>query len=145
MTSVRETVLKALHARLRTALSSSTVTVERGEALPETVPTGGLIILRDGKPGEPEITLSPLRYHFQHRAEIEAFVQSSGSTRDARFDAVTVAIGTTLAADRTLGGLCEWVETMAPEPTDLPVAGGTTIKVAVIPVVLHYSTADPLT
>jgi hypothetical protein len=28
--------------------------------------------LRDGDPGEPEVMFSPLRYHYQHRAEIEA-------------------------------------------------------------------------
>jgi hypothetical protein len=49
--------------------------VLRGEVLPERVPAAGLLILRDGEPGEPAVTLSPLRYHYQHRAEIEAVVQ----------------------------------------------------------------------
>ncbi len=44
----------------------------RGDVLPERVPSAGLLILRDGEPGDPEVTLSPLRYHYQHRAEIEA-------------------------------------------------------------------------
>jgi len=29
--------------------------------LPERVPTAGLLILRDGEPGDPKVTLSPLR------------------------------------------------------------------------------------
>ena len=89
------------------------------------------------------MTLSPLRYHYQHRAEIEAVVQG-GTDRDAAFDTLTASIGTALAADRTLGGLCDWVEAEAPRPVDLPVDGAATLKAAVIPVVLHYSTSDPL-
>ena len=118
------------------------VTNLRGEVLPERVPATGLLILRDGEPGEPEVTLSPLRYHYQHRAEIEAVVQ--GADRDAAFDTLTASIGAALAADRTLGGLCDWVEAEAPRPVDLPVEGAASLKAAVIPVVLHYSTADPL-
>ncbi len=49
-----------------------------------------------------------------------------------------------LAADRTLGSLCDWVEAEAPQPVDLPVEGAASLKAAVIQVVLHYSTADPL-
>ena len=54
------------------------------------------------------------------------------------------AEGAALAADRTLGGLCDWAEADAPRPIDLPVEGAASLKAAVIPVVLHYSTADPL-
>ena len=88
------------------------------------------------------MTLSPLAYHYQHRAEIEAVVQ--GAARDAAFDALTASIGMALAANRTLGGLCDWVEAEAPRPVDLPVEGAASLKAAVIPVVLHYSTADQL-
>ncbi|TNF21229.1 MAG: acyl-CoA transferase [Rhodobacteraceae bacterium] len=138
MPTSRETILTALHARL-CALPAS---VLRGEVLPERVPTDGLLILRDGEPGEPEVTLSPLRYHYQHRAEIEAVVQ--GTDRDAAFDTLTARIGVAIAGDRTLGGLCDWVEAEAPRPVDLPVEGAASLKAAVIPVVLHYSTTDPL-
>ncbi len=138
MPTPRETILTALHARLLTLPA----TVLRGEVLPERVPADGLLILRDGEPGEPEVTLSPLRYHYQHRAEIEAVVQ--GANRDAAFDTLCAGIGTALIADRTLGGLCDWVEAEAPRPVDLAVEGAASLKAAVIPVVLHYSTADPL-
>ena len=138
MSSHREKILAALHA----LLSALPATALRGEVLPERVPAEGLLILRDGEPGEPDVTLSPLAYHYQHRAEIEAVVQ--GAARDIAFDTLTVSIGTALDADRTLGGLCDWVEAEAPQPVDLPVEGAASLKVAVIPVVLHYSTADPL-
>jgi hypothetical protein len=83
-----------------------------------------------------------LRYHYQHRAEIEAVVQ--GPDRDAACDTLTASIGTALAADRTLGGVCDWVEAEAPRPVDLPIDGAAALKAAVIPIVLHYSTSDPL-
>ena len=107
--SARETILAALHARL----SLLPATALRGEVLPERVPASGLLILRDGEPGEPEVTLSPLRHHYQHRAEIEAVVQ--GTDRDTAFDTLTASIGAAIAADRTLGGLCDWVEAEAPQ------------------------------
>ncbi|THD71389.1 acyl-CoA transferase [Thalassobius vesicularis] len=138
MPTLRETLLTSLHARL-SALPAS---VLRGEVLPERVPAGGVVILRDGDPGEPEVTLSPLRYHYAHRAELEVVVQDR--ERDAAFDTLCAGIGTALAADRTLGGLCDWVEPEAPRPVDLPVEGAASLKAAVIPVVLHYTLADPL-
>ncbi len=138
MPTPRETILAALHARL----ASLTATALRGDVLPERVPSAGLLILRDGEPGEPEVTLSPLRYHYQHRAEIEAVVQ--GASRDAAFDTICASIGVAIATDRTLGCLCDWVEAEAPRPVDLAVEGAAGLKAAVIPVVLHYSLADPL-
>jgi hypothetical protein len=138
MPTPRETILAALHTRL----SALPATALRGEVLPERVPAAGLLILRDGEPGEPDVTLSPLAYHDQHRAEIEAVVQ--GDDRDTAFDTLTASSGTTLAADRTLGGLCDWVEAEAPRPVDLPVEGAASVKAAVVPVVLNYSTDDPL-
>ena len=138
MPTPRETILAALYARL----STLPATALRGEVLPERVPAAGLLILRDGEPGEPDVTLSPLRYHYQHRAEIEAVVQ--GAARDASFDALCAGIGAAVATNRTLGGLCDWVEAEAPRPVDLPVEGAASLKAAVILVVLHYSTSDPL-
>ena len=139
MPSIRETILAALHARLQTLAAP----VLRGEVLPERIPATGLIILRDGKPGDPEVTLSPLTYFYEHRAELEVVIQA-GTGRDSLFDALTADIGAALTADRTLGGLCDWVEAEAPEPVDLPIEGAAALKAAVITIVLHYTTPDPL-
>ena len=138
MPTTRETILAALHIRL-SALPATTL---RGDVLPERVPTSGLLVLRDGEPGDPEVTLSPMRYHYQHRAEIEAVVQSAA--RDQAFDALCASVGAIIAADRTLGGLCDWVEAEAPRTVDLPVEGAAALKAAVISIILHYSTGDPL-
>jgi hypothetical protein len=104
MPTAREAILSALHIQLQ----SLAVPALRGAVLPERVPAAGLMILRDGEPGEPEVTLSPLRFDYQHRAEIEAIVQ--GAARNAAFDTLCASIGAVIAADRTLGGLCDWVE-----------------------------------
>ena len=140
MASKRELILAALHSRLKTPAAP----VLRGDVLPERIPATGLIILRDGRPGDPEVTLSPLTYFYEHRAELEVVIQA-GTGRDALFDALTASIGAALATDRTLGGLCDWVEAEAPEPVDLPIEGAAALKAAVIIVVLHYATPDPLT
>lgn len=139
MPTLRETILTALHVRLSTLPITTSL---RGDVLPERVPTDGLLNLRDGEPGEPEMTLSPVAYHYQHRAEIEAVVQ--GADRDAAFDTLCGSIGAAIAADRTLGGLCDWIEAEAPRPVDEPVEGAASLKAVVIPVVLYYTTADPL-
>jgi hypothetical protein len=139
MPTTCETILAALQARLQ-PLAALTL---RDEVLPERIPAVGLIILRDGQPGEPEVTLSPLRYHYQHRAELEVIVQA-GTSRSSVFDDLVAAIGAALEADRTLGGLCDWVEPEAPASVDLPVEGAAALKAAVITIVLHYTTTGPL-
>ena len=139
MASKRELVLAALHARLQTLAAP----VLRGDVLPERIPPTGLIILRDGKPGDPEVTLSPLAYFYEHRAELEVVIQA-GAGRDALFDALTASIGIALASDRTLGGLCDWIEAEAPEPVDLPIEGAAALKAAMIIIELHYASPDPL-
>ncbi len=48
MPTTRETILTALHTRL----SALPATALRGEVLPERVPAAGLLILRDGEPGD---------------------------------------------------------------------------------------------
>ena len=139
MHTTRETILTALHIRLQ-PLAALTL---RDDVLPERIPAAGMIILRDGQPGEPEVTLSPLRYHYQHRAELEVVVQV-GTGRASAFDTLIAAIGMALETDRTLGGLCDWVEPEAPASVDLPIEGAAALKAAIVTVVLHYTTTGPL-
>ena len=139
MPTSREAILTALADLLRTVPH---VPVLRGEVMPERISPAGLIILRDGDPGDPAVTLSPLAYHYQHRAELEVIVQ--GADRDTAFAALCAQIGAVIRVDRTLGGRCEWVEAEAPQPVDLPIEGAASLKAAVIMVVLHYSMSDPL-
>jgi hypothetical protein len=140
MPTQRETILTTLADLLR---AIPNVPVLRGGVLPERIPNEGLMILRDGNPGEPSVTLSPLAYHFQHRAELEAIVQSA-TDRDALFDTLVAQVGAVIAVDRTLQGLCDWVDLEAAEPVELPMEGAAALKAGVIPIILHYTTSDAL-
>jgi hypothetical protein len=142
MTSTREAALQALLARLQTVGGPE---VARNELLPAKLPAGGLVILRDGDSGEPEVTLNPVTYLWQHRSEVEVVVEGATSEqRDAALDALLVAIGQALAADPTLGGAADWSEASAPQTQDLAVEGAAALKGAVVAVTLIYLTADPL-
>jgi hypothetical protein len=139
--TTREAVLQALFAQLGTIPMA---TIKREEPLPEKVPAGGLVILRDGDPGEPEVLLSPLAYLWQHRAEIEVIVQKAPIEAPAALDALLTAVGSALSADRTLGRLADWVEWSAPQTRDLAIDGAAGLKGAVVTVTLHYASSDPL-
>lgn len=142
MPTRRETILNALFTMLQGAGGA---TVLREDVLPERVPASGLVILRDGNPGSPEVTLSPARYHYEHRVDVEVIVQNKApAVRASAFDNLTAAIGAALNADRTLGGLCDWLEAAAPEPVDMPIEGAVALKAAIIQITLIYTTTDPL-
>lgn len=140
MPSTREQIITAL---FNAVAAGSSAEVLRDEVLPEHLNTAGLMIVRDGDPGEPEVTMSPLRYHYEHRAEIEVFIEGY-SDRAAKLDVLLQEIGTVIEADRTLGGLCDWIEAEAPTTEDLAFEGADTIKAAIVQVVLHYATLSPL-
>ena len=143
MLSKREQVLSALFDQLRTI---PLAVVKRNEALPQAVPAAGLVILRDGDPGEPDVTLNPVHLFFSHRAEIEAFVpQPAGGGGEALLDALLGEIGAAFAADRSLGGLVENLFLGAPTIESLVIEGGAPILVARITVTIEYLTSDPLT
>ena len=62
--SKAEQMLAALRALLETV---SGATIERNSVLPEKIPDGGLLILRDGDPGEPEQALGGFgSTYYQH-------------------------------------------------------------------------------
>lgn len=141
MPTDRETILATLFADLGAALTAPT---RRNDALPTDIPAAGLVIIRDGEPGEPvEVTMSPLRYHFEHRVEVEVFVQDHDGA-DTAFDGICVEIGQVITGDRTLGGLCDWIETGAPETEDMAIEGAASVKAGIVPLILHYAVSDPL-
>ena len=96
-----ERMLEALKALVGTLPDT---VVERNSVLPEKIPGGGLIILRDGDPGEPEQTLGGFgNAYYQHAVEIEIYVEEGdAAARDAAFDALLQQIGIALEADPTL-------------------------------------------
>ena len=139
-----EDALAALFAALGATLPAGAKLL-RHVTLPERIPPKCVAILRDGDPGEPEVTLCPLVYEYRHRAEIEVILQPpvSAITTDV-MDAVLVRLGEAIEADRTIGGTCLWVETVAPIMSDLALEGVAGITAAVVPVELIYITTGPL-
>ena len=139
------TAREQLMAAILAALGTTGAKVIRNAEVPTTVPAEGLVILRDGEPGEPEVTLSPLSFTFTHAAQLEAYAQASAKTaRTATLDGLVSAIGTALAADRTFGGLADWSMPGGPTITDHGSTGAQSIAAATIPLVCIYTVNDPL-
>jgi hypothetical protein len=141
--SQRENAIGALFAVLG-ELSLGT-TVKRNAALPERIADHAMAILRDGEMGEPEVSLSPLTYHWQHQVAIELFVADpDASTRDSRMDGLLTELASLIEADRTLAGVVEYAEIGQPKFDELAPEGTSGIKACLLHVVLHYSSAGPL-
>lgn len=144
--SQREQAIGALFVVLgQLTLGTSRTTVKRNAALPERVADHAMAILRDGEMGEPEVSLSPLTYHWQHQVAIELFVADvDAGARDARMDGLLTELATLIEADHTLGGVIEYVEIGHPKFDELAPDGSSGIKACLLTVVLHYSSAGPL-
>ena len=141
--SKTEQVLEGVQAVLETVPGA---VVERNSALPEKVPPGGLIILRDGDPGEPERALGGFgSTYYQHAVEVEVYLEEGdAAARDAAFDALLQEIGAALETDPTLGGLAFGLTYGRPEPAIEAVAGAPAIKTATLTVTVDYETEAPL-
>jgi hypothetical protein len=138
---------EAILQRLESALSGTgDATVERNSVLPEKVPAAGLIIVRDGDPGEPEQALGGFgNTYYQHAIEIELYVEEGDpAARDAAFDDLLQQIGAALEADPTLGGLAFGLTYGRPEPNIEAVPGAPAIKSATLTVTVDYETDAPL-
>jgi hypothetical protein len=140
--SKAEQVLDALKA----LLGAVPAAVQRNSVLPEKISDGGLIILRDGDPGEPEQALGGFgNAYYQHAVEIEVYVEDGNpAARDTGFDDLLQRIGTALEADPTLGGLAFGLGYGRPEPAIEAVAGAPAIKSATLTVTVDYETDTPL-
>ncbi|HER26620.1 MAG TPA: acyl-CoA transferase [Rhodospirillales bacterium] len=120
--------------------------VERNTAVPEKIPPGGLIVLRDGDPGGPEIALGGFgSVYYSHTIEIELYIEEGDApVRDAAFDTLVQSIGTVLETDPTLGGLSFGMTYGRPDIDTEAVAGAPAIKTGTIIVTIEYETASLL-
>ena len=135
--SKAEQVLDALKALLESVPGA---TIDRNSVLPEKVPGGGLIIVRDGDPGEPEQALGGFgSAYYQHAVEVEVYLkEGDAAARDVAFDALLQQIGTALETDPTLGGLAFGLTYGRPEPSIEAIAGAPAIKSAMLTVTVDY-------
>ncbi len=136
--SVRETALSALHARLGATLAARNPApkVLRNETVPQRLPTGGRVVVRDGDTVEETPILSPLAWAIEHRAEGEV-VAATG----ALLDALLVDIAAVIASDRTLGGAVEWAQPGAPAFDDAETEGAAAARAASVSVTLSFTVA----
>ena len=136
--SVRETALAALHARLGAALAARNPApkVLRNETVPQRLPAGGLVVVRDGEAVEETPILSPLAWAVEHRAEVEVVAATGGL-----LDALLVDIAAAIAGDRTLGGAVAWAQPGAPSFDDAETEGAAAARAASVPVTLSFTVA----
>lgn len=139
----REEVLNALFEQLK---HTDGIKVLKNEPLPQTIPENGIVFLRDGNLGEPEILLSPQRFIYKHGAEIEIVVQcKDAQKRDAILDSIITKIGSLLQNNPYLDGRVDYVSTGQPEFILEAPDGAIPIKAAIIPIILEYVTTSSLT
>jgi hypothetical protein len=105
----REAALSALE----TALRATGLAVQRNPtSVQPAPPDGGLVVMRDGDQGEPEITLSPPRYHWGHMVLIEVHTKPRHGGGEGDRDQIIGVLNEALfseGADRSLGGAVDWL------------------------------------
>jgi hypothetical protein len=116
MPAKAELVLAAIKASLETIPDA---TVERNSVLPEKIPGGGLIILRDGDPGRARAGARRLREcllpaHGRDRG-LRRGKRCDGARRCLRY--LLQQIGVALEADPSLGDLAFGMTYGRPEPS----------------------------
>lgn len=138
--STREQVVAAVVAMLDAGLVGATV--KRNGAKPQRIPPGGLVIVRDGDPGDPEVLLSPLTKIYDHRLALEIAPGSAvaGDTPEAQIDTLSDAILALVQADRTLGGRCDFLDYDAAVIADLDALGAEDARWADAAIVATYAT-----
>lgn len=136
-------MLQALKALAETALPGSLVRGFDSDAeMPRRITAGGCVIGYPGEPGEADVDWSPLTYTFRQRVDVE--IAAPGSAGGDDLDQMLVALGAAVLADRTLGGVCEWVEAQAAERGSRTGEGVAVVNWALVPIVAEYVTASAL-
>lgn len=144
MQSQAEKILEKLKTLIQAATPAK---IERNSGVPEKIPAPGLVIIRDGNPGDPEYVLGGFsNTYYSHNIEIEIYVQEpTPAQRDTKFDALAQTIGGVLEANPKLDDLVAGLTYARPDTTTQPIDGGPAIKTGVIMLLAEYETATPLT
>ncbi|MCJ2009804.1 hypothetical protein [Methylobacterium sp. J-092] len=143
MPSKREQVIQAVVALMQAALPQASH--YRNEVKQRTIPAGGYVNVDDGDPGDPEVSLSPTIWIYEHEIPVE--VAANKTTRDnaeTRLDTMLQAIGAAVAADRTLGGLCDYLMVQGATTEALTAEGAPVSRSALVGILAVYGTTDPL-
>lgn len=136
-------VLLAVKALIAAALPLANVRGFDGDAeKPDRIGPGGCVVGTRSDPGDPEVDLSPLTYNYRHRIELE--IAAEGGVGGDPLDSMLLTIGAAVAADRFLGGLCQFLSAEAAEMMDTGDDGVPSINWALVPIIAEYSTENPL-
>ena len=144
--SAREVAIAALVAQITTSAAarpSPKPVVLRNEPYPQSLPAGGLVVVRDGETVLSEAVMSPLRFHMEHAAEVEVVVAgTTAAARAATIDALLVALSAGVSANRTLGGAVEYAEVGTADLEDIEFEGAAALRAARFTVTLQFTAAD---
>lgn len=136
-------VILAVKALVASALPGAGLSgFDKDTTKPQRVGAGGHVIGHPGEPGEPEVDLSPLSYNYSHRLFLE--VVGPDGQGGAALDGMIETLGTAIAADPFLGGLCEFFSAEAPDRNDRTTEAVATTNWALVPLTAEYSTSNPL-
>lgn len=143
MPSTREQVIQAVAALVRGALPKASH--YRNAEKQESIPAGGYVNVDDGDPGEPEVTLNPTTWIYEHQIPVEVAANATRTvSAEIRLDTMLQAIGTAVAANRTLGGLCDYLMVQAAQTEGLTADGAPVSRYALVNIVAVYGATDPL-
>lgn len=136
--SARENAIAGLGARVTAGLAARMPApkVERNATIPQALPAGGLVVIRDGETVNQQAILSPLSYAIEHAAEIEVVARTQ-----ALLDALLVDIAGAIVADRTMAGTVEWAEPGSPTFEDVTFEGAAPARSASFTVTLYFTVA----
>jgi hypothetical protein len=143
MPSKREQVIQAVADLVAGALPQASH--YRNEVKQQTIPAGGYVNVDDGDPGEPEVSLNPTTWVYEHRIPVEFAANKTRTVKaETRLDAMMQKVGQAVAADQTLGGLCDYVMVEAATTEPLTAEGAEVSRSGLVTIVAVYGVTDPL-
>jgi hypothetical protein len=136
-------VLLAVKALVASALPSAEVRgFDADAAKPTRVGPNGCVVGHPGDPGQPDVDLSPLTYNYSHQMFLE--VVGPDGAGGAALDAMLETLGTAIAADPFLGGLCYFFGSESADFNDRSTESLASTNWATVALTAEYSTLNPL-
>lgn len=104
-----------------------------------------LIVMDDGDPGDPEVSLSPVTYTYWHAVPVAFAWSEPGEPGRTRLAEALAQLVSRIEADRTLGGTANWIEPTAPDTDDAGSgSGGDSAAWARFELTVEHTTSNPL-
>jgi hypothetical protein len=133
--------LKALLKPLEATFAGLSVVRNPENELPTDESERAKLAVRDGTTGEPEVSLSPMSYEYEHQAALAlSVVKLARGDADALFASIVDAVCDLIDTDPTLGGTVDYaaIGGLDTDEVDENVMAG--FKAAIVPITLYYTT-----